>query len=139
VFRSEIVKTLVVTTPEASRRILERGLPPSVRIAEAGNAEHGKGIGARTIISSIGLPRRGSVLLVEGGPRLMGDFFAEKCLDELFLTIAPQVAGRDGTGERPGFVSGRRFAPERPLWGTLAGVKRAGSHLFLRYRFSTER
>jgi hypothetical protein len=68
----------------------------------------------------------------------MGDFFAGKCLDELFLTLAPQVAGRDGSGERPGFVAGKRFGPERPLWGTLSGVKRAGSHLFLRYSFATE-
>ena len=68
----------------------------------------------------------------------MGDFFAGKCLDELFLTLAPQVAGRDGSAERPGFVAGKRFGPERPLWGTLAGVKRAGSHLFLRYGFPAE-
>jgi len=75
------------------------------------------------------------IILVEGGPRLMGDFFAEQCLDELFLTLAPQVAGRDDASERPGLVAGQSFAPERPLWGTLVGVKRAGSHLFLRYAF----
>jgi len=28
----------------------------------------------------------------------MGDFFAEKCLDELFLTLAPQVAGWGDVG-----------------------------------------
>jgi riboflavin biosynthesis pyrimidine reductase len=65
----------------------------------------------------------------------MGDFFAEQCLDELFLTLAPQVAGRDAARDRPGLVAGHSFAPERPLWGTLVGVKRAGSHLFLRYAF----
>jgi riboflavin biosynthesis pyrimidine reductase len=65
----------------------------------------------------------------------LGDFFAEGCLDELFLTLAPQVAGRDGSVERPGLVAGRRFAPEQPLWGTLVGVRRGGSHLFLRYAF----
>ena len=63
----------------------------------------------------------------------MGDFFAEQCLDELFLTLAPQIAGRDVHSERPGLVMGRLFAPEHPLWGTLIGVKRGGSHLFLRY------
>jgi riboflavin biosynthesis pyrimidine reductase len=68
----------------------------------------------------------------------MGDFFEGKCLDELFLTLAPQVAGRDGSTGRPGIVAGNRFAPERPLWGTLSGVKRGGSHLFLRYAFATE-
>jgi len=66
----------------------------------------------------------------------MGSFFAEKCLDELFLTFAPQVAGRESSAERPGFVAGKSFAPEQPLWGALAGAKRAGSHLFLRYAFN---
>jgi riboflavin biosynthesis pyrimidine reductase len=72
---------------------------------------------------------------VEGGPQLIGDFFAEACLDELFLTLAPQLAGRDSSSERPGLVAGKRFAPELPLWGSLVGVKRGGSHLFLRYVF----
>jgi riboflavin biosynthesis pyrimidine reductase len=97
-------------------------------------------ISARAVLSAIGLRlRTGKIFLVEGGPRLMGNFFAEKCLDELFLTLAPQVAGRDGSVERPGLVAGNRFAPEAPLWGTLSGVKRGGSHLFLRYTFPTEK
>jgi len=49
--------------------------------------------------------------------------------------LAPQIAGRDDTTARPGLVSGNRFAPEDPLWATMVGVKRAGSHLFLRYSF----
>ena len=74
---------------------------------------------------------------MEGGPHLLGDFFAEGLLDELFLTLSPQVAGRNGTAARPGFVAGRIFAPDRPLWATLVGVKRGESHLFLRYAFRT--
>jgi hypothetical protein len=66
---------------------------------------------------------------------LIGDFFAQRRQDELFLTLAPQVAGRDSCSERPGLVAGKRFAPEHPIWGTLVGVKRGGSHLFLRYAF----
>jgi riboflavin biosynthesis pyrimidine reductase len=65
----------------------------------------------------------------------MCDFLAEQCLDELYLTLAPQIAGRDGSIERPGLVAGKSFAPEHPLWGTLTGVKRGGNHLFLRYAF----
>jgi riboflavin biosynthesis pyrimidine reductase len=65
----------------------------------------------------------------------MASFFTEQLLDELFLTLAPQVAGRNHLADRPGLVSGRSFAPENPLWGTLVSVKRGGSHLFLRYRF----
>ena len=57
-------------------------------------------------------------------------------IDELFLTLAPQVAGRDDGIERPGFVSGKLFAPENPVWGTLVGLKRGGDHLLLRYAFA---
>lgn len=128
------MKVLIVTNPEGARRVRGRGLPASVVIGEV---EEGDAISAREVLSAVGRILPGEILLVEGGPRLMGDFFAGKCLDELFLTLAPQVAGRDGSVERPGFVAGKRFGPEGPLWGTLAGVKRAGSHLFLRYSFAT--
>jgi riboflavin biosynthesis pyrimidine reductase len=100
--------------------------------------EAGDAIGAREVLFAVRRSLPGEILLVEGGPRLMGDFFAGRCLDGFFLTLAPQVAGRDGSVERSGFVAGKRFGPEHPLWGTLAGVKRAGSHLFLRYGFPTE-
>lgn len=135
VFQSGAVKVLVVTNPEGARRIRDGKLPSSVVIGEV---EKGGAISARDILSAVGRFLQGDIFLVEGGPRLMGDFFSEKCLDELFLTLAPQVAGRDGSIERPGFVAGKSFGPERPLWGTLGGVKRAGSHLFLRYAFATE-
>jgi len=135
VFLSGSVPVLVVSTREGARRIRGKPLPPGVRVEEA----EGEGkIGAREILSVVSRSCRGNRYLVEGGPRLMGDFLAEKCLDELFLTLAPQVAGRDGSVDRPGFVAGKLFAPERPLWGTLAAAKRGGSHLFLRYAFETE-
>ncbi|WP_201360899.1 hypothetical protein [Dictyobacter formicarum] len=63
----------------------------------------------------------------------------EQLLDELFLTLAPQIAGRDSATARPGLVEGHLFAPEHPLWGTLVSVKRGGSHLFLRYAFPTSK
>jgi len=138
VFQSGEVPVLIVTTPQGADHIRRRELPPSVEIAIA---EGGERLGGRAILDAVALARRGQgdVTLVEGGPQLMGGLFEEHCLDELFLTLAPQVAGRDGTVERPGFVAGQRFAPEQPLWGTLAGVKRSGSHLFLRYAFDTTR
>ena len=132
VFSSGSVPALIVTTAEGADRIRGRRLPPAVTVAPVDGAGP---IGAGAILSSVDRVCRGGVILVEGGPRLMADFFAEGRLDELFLTLAPQIAGRDGSGERPGFVAGRRFAPDHPLWGALVGVKRGGSHLFLRYSF----
>ena len=132
VFQSGKVPTLIATTTHGAQRLHRRALPPSVQIADL----HGSApLSARAILQAVGDVRPTQIILVEGGPRLMGDFFAEQCLDELFLTLAPQVAGRDDARERPGLVAGHSFAPQRPLWGTLVGVKRAGSHLFLRYAF----
>jgi len=73
---------------------------------------------------------------VEGGPQLLGAFYAERVLDEQFLTLAPQIAGRDVDDRRLSLVMGQTFAPRHPLWGALVDVRRGGSHLFLRYAFT---
>jgi riboflavin biosynthesis pyrimidine reductase len=72
-------------------------------------------------------------LLHEGGPTLFGDFVRHACVDELFLTVAPQVAGRDVKRQRLGFISGTEFAPETAPWLKLISVKQSGDHLYLRY------
>lgn len=134
VFQSSEVAVLIVTTTSGAERIHQQRLPPSVRVA----AMQSPGLlSARDIVEAVSQVSPNDLILIEGGPQLMGDFFAERFLDELFLTLAPQIAGRDKSIERPGLVAGKRFAPEMPLWGTLTGVKRGGSHLFLRYTFET--
>jgi len=65
----------------------------------------------------------------------MASFFTERLIDEQFLTLSPQIAGRDGSGRQLGLVEGATFAPERPLWGNMTAAKRGESHLFLRYSF----
>lgn len=132
-FRSGAVPSLIVTTATAARRLRDHDLPPSARVEAV--AEDGP-LCAHAVVDAVGRARKSDLVLVEAGPRLMSDFFAERLLDELFLTLAPQVAGRDGGSERPGFVSGKSFAPEHPVWGTLVGLKRGGDHLFLRYAFA---
>jgi riboflavin biosynthesis pyrimidine reductase len=135
VFQSGKVPVLVVTTQEGAQRISQHALP---RLVQVEATQKAGSISARVVLEAVSAVRRTDVILVEGGPQLMSDFFAERCLNELFLTLAPQVAGRDDTSERPGLVAGKRFAPEHPIWGTLVGVKRGGSHLFLRYAFGAE-
>jgi riboflavin biosynthesis pyrimidine reductase len=75
------------------------------------------------------------VALHEGGPRLLASFLAAGVLDELFLTLAPQLVGRAPGAERLALVEGHAFAPGLAPWGHLLSVKRAGEHLFLRYGF----
>jgi riboflavin biosynthesis pyrimidine reductase len=134
-FQSATVPSLIVTTAAGAERLHvgDRELPPSARVEVAAECAP---LSARAVLDAIGRTRKSATVLVEAGPRLMSDFFAERLLDELFLTLAPQVAGRDDENERPGLVSGKVFAPDQPVWGTLAGLKRGGDHLLLRYAFS---
>jgi riboflavin-specific deaminase-like protein len=67
-------------------------------------------------------------LLCEGGPTLMGALLHEQLVDEVFLTLAPQLAG-GGTG--PTMSSGPALADPAALELVWA-LERAGS-LYLRY------
>ena len=69
------------------------------------------------------------LLLCEGGPVLLAALVRERLLDELFLTLAPQLTGG---GSSPSLTTGPELPELRAL--ELVGVlERAGS-LFLRYR-----
>ncbi len=137
---------LVVTTAAGAERLSEQRLPAGVKVevpeGEQARAEGNLTAGAmlraveRTLEGG-GSGRGNGVVLVEGGPHLIGNFFGDGCLDEMFLTLSPQVVGRDGATQRPGLVEGRSLAPEHPTWGRLVGVRRVESHLFLRYLFDS--
>jgi riboflavin biosynthesis pyrimidine reductase len=79
-------------------------------------------------------------LLCEGGPHLAGQLLAAGLLDELFLTIAPKLAGGDVVSEAEGghhqpalsIVSGPPLEP--PVQLELASLLESDSYLFLRYR-----
>jgi riboflavin biosynthesis pyrimidine reductase len=72
-------------------------------------------------------------LLVEGGPRLLARFTAERALDELFLTLSPVLAGRRSGDGRLGLLEGVELLPGDGRWARLRSLRAAGSHLFLRY------
>jgi riboflavin biosynthesis pyrimidine reductase len=73
------------------------------------------------------------LLLHEGGPSLFGSFVAAGLVDEFFLTIAPQVAGRKPESRRPGMIEGVEFLPQNAPWLDLLSVKQSGDHLYLRH------
>lgn len=131
-FRSGEVPALVVTTARGAARLRESALPAHVQVAAL---EAERWVGARAMLSAVERARRSEIVLVEGGPHLIGVLLEEAALDELFLTIAPQVIGRDDGGARPAFAAGRRFAPDRPRWASLRSLRRSDSLLFTRYRF----
>jgi riboflavin biosynthesis pyrimidine reductase len=125
---------IVVTTQSGARRL--RSLPRAdhVEIAPVGDGE----------LSQVGgivafLHARGFRLVVsEGGPALFGQLLAARMVDEIFLTLAPQLAGRSAKSARLSLVEGVALAPAAP-WGRLQSVMRAHDHLFLRYQLSQTR
>lgn len=137
VFSSGKVPVLIVTTTAGARRLRKQSAPESVEIRAIHRGA--SAIPARAILDEVCRASRGKRILVEGGPRLLGDFYAERLVDEQFLTLAPQIAGRDAADRRLGLVMGKAFAPRDAPWGTLIDVRRGSSHLFLRYSFASSR
>lgn len=118
---------LVLTTDAGAERLGNRITPPSEVVT--------CGAGATVDLSralEFLRSRDHRLVLVEAGPHVFGSLLVEDLVDELFVTVSPLLAGRDGT-ERPGFVEGRELLPDVHLGGRLLGVRRAGAHLFLRY------
>ena len=81
------------------------------------------------------LARRGAhLVLTEGGPHLIGQLLQAGLLDELFLTISPQVVGRSNDTPRLALVEDAVYTVETAPWFDLADLRRNGDHLFSRYR-----
>jgi riboflavin biosynthesis pyrimidine reductase len=124
------VRVLIMTTREGSARIDRRALPPTVEVVVAGDHER---VEEDAILA--GLAERDLALVVcEGGPTLLGGLIGRGLVDELFLTIAPQVAGRTPARPRLSLVEGLGFEIGAAPWAGLTSVMRSGDHLFLRYR-----
>ena len=133
VFASGRVPALIVTTSAGAKRLNKHTVPENVQVrAIRGEAQ---AIPARAILDEVCRTMLAKRILVEGGPRLLGDFYAERLVDEQFLTLAPQIAGRDLGDRRLSLVMGKAFAPRHPKWGALTDVRRGDRHLFLRYSF----
>lgn len=134
VFASGKVQALIVTTTAGAKRLLKQRTSDSIEIRTIPGVRAGA-ISAGAVLDEVCRVNSGKRILVEGGPRLLGDFYAEGLLDEQFLTLAPQIAGRDASDGRLSLVMGKAFAPQDALWGTLIDLRRGSSHLFLRYSF----
>lgn len=116
----------LVLTTDAGAAALRGRLPSASAVSSVGPELHvGDAVAA--------LRARGhEVLLSEGGPTMAGSLAGAGLLDELFLTLSPVLAGRDGA-VRLSLVEGVELLPERPDEGRLLGLRRERSHLFLRY------
>lgn len=132
-FASGKVAALIVTTGAGMKRLCRQGVPDAVEVRALRRGP--RAFSATAILDEVARVNPGKLILVEGGPRLLGDFHAEHLVDEQFLTLAPQIAGRDAGDGRLSLVMGKAFAPGDARWGSLTDVRRGGSHLYLRYSF----
>ena len=126
------VPIVLVTTPAGAKELKSRQFSSHVSIEVPTGGDR---IPASSVVD---VAARGGarIILCEGGPHLIGDLVAAGLLDELFLTLAPQVAGRNASTPRLALVEGRAFSPATAPWAALRSIHRSVDHLFLRYDLS---
>ena len=124
------VPVLIVTTGAGRRHLESSGLPPAVEVAVVEKRSGAIDVsGLREVLAG----RRLELVVCEGGPTLFGSLVGAGLVDELFLTVAPQIAGRSADRPRLGLVEGFGYEVGAARWARLSSVGRAGDHLFLRY------
>jgi riboflavin biosynthesis pyrimidine reductase len=120
---------IIVTTGSGAQRLGHLTGADHVEIASVSS---GDSIPVDVLVAF--LEARGfRLVLSEGGPALFAQLLASRVVDEVFLTLAPQLAGRSPASARLSLVEGVALAPAAP-WARLRSVMRSNDHLFLRYR-----
>jgi riboflavin biosynthesis pyrimidine reductase len=134
IFRTPEARTVVMTTLAGKDALTAAGAAklPSVQIHALDSSS--EGIDPLAMLQLLQTQYGIRSLLHEGGPSLFGEFMAAQAVDEIFLTLSPQVAGRMSDAMRPSLVQGTEFMPECAPWFQLLSVKESADHLYLRYQ-----
>lgn len=131
-FRTDGLSTAIVTTEGGSERLAREHGDALTKTTVRSTGEAGKTTPAavlKLLYNEFGV----RLLLHEGGPIIFGEFLAAGLIDELFLTLAPQIAGRQAGTPRPSLAGETFFLPETAPWLTLETLKRGSDHVLLRY------
>jgi riboflavin biosynthesis pyrimidine reductase len=134
IFRTPAMRTVVITTSAGGDELTRRGAttPGSVEIYALDSSSGG--IAPQAILQLLQSQFGVKTVLHEGGPTLFGQFLAAEVIDELFLTISPQIAGRKDDTTRPAILRGVEFVPKSAPWFQMVSVKERAAYLYLRYR-----
>lgn len=119
---------LAVTSDRGAGRLRTRG-PRDIEVVSLGPSDRPT-MGA--VVELLGA-RGCRLVLCEAGPTVFGELVAAGLVDELFLTLAPRLAGRAGAAPRLGLVESVAFGATAAPTGRLLSIMRSGDHLFLRY------
>jgi riboflavin biosynthesis pyrimidine reductase len=134
IFRTPEVPALIITTPAGREELAKAGATQLASVEIQAIEATGSNIDPRAILELLHSQFGIRILLHEGGPALFGQFVAAEAVDELFMTLSPQIVGRMAPTIRPGLVEGVEFLPQTAPWLRLVTVKERGEHLYLRYR-----
>ena len=124
---------MIATSPSGSELLIKNGATTLGSVEVRAIESLGGKIDPAAILKLLHREFGVKLVLHEGGPTLFGDFVGHGCMDEIFLTVAPQFAGRDGKRQRLGVISGTAFLPETAPWLRLVSVKQSADHLYVRY------
>ncbi len=134
VFHTQRTRVLILTTEQGNQSLLQSGSEALASVAVKALSAEGTHISPSAILSFLRHEAGVELLLHEAGPTLFGEFLAGEFVDELFLTVAPQIAGRATSNPRPGLVENVQFSPATAPWWKLLSTKSAANYLFLRYQ-----
>lgn len=134
VFHTPGVRTVILTTAEG-RSVLEKSGATRLGTVEIHTLDATGGrIDPAPMMQLLHSRFDVRVLLHEGGPTLFGQFLAAEAVDELFLTLSPQIGGRTSDTSRLAIVEKVEFMPSSAPWFRVESVKQGNDRLYLRYR-----
>jgi riboflavin biosynthesis pyrimidine reductase len=124
------IDVVVITTDAGERSLRRQESRSHVEVLSVGDR-----VDPNDVLDALA-SRSAELVLCEGGPHLFSQLLRAGLVDELFLTMAPQIAGRSSSISRLSLVEGTAFKVADAPWARLADLRRAGDHLFARYRLS---
>jgi riboflavin biosynthesis pyrimidine reductase len=134
IFRTPAMRAVVITTSAGKDELTRRGAAARSSVEVHALSSNSGSIPPQAILQLLHSQFGVKTLLHEGGPTLFGQFLAAGAVDELFLTLSPQIAGRERDVTRPAVVQGVQFLPDSAPWFQMVSVKQQAAYLYLRYR-----
>lgn len=134
IFQAPAMRTVVITTSAGRDELTRRGAAALGSVEVHALDSSSGSIDPLAMLELLHARFGVRTLLHEGGPTLFGQFLAAEAVDELFLTLSPQIAGRKGDSVRPAIVQGVEFVPDSAPRFQTASIKTKDAYLYLRYR-----
>lgn len=119
----------IIVAPSMHAARLEVLFGDRARIVPAGIAK----LDLRQALRSVRTEFGARIVVCEGGPVLAHSLVSQGLVDEIFLTIAPKLAGNS---QALRLLEGRAFALDVLPHAELLHILMEGSELFLRYRLT---